>query len=403
MGLFCVNFHFRTTDDAALSAALDRRGVTNYRVLPAKGGWTSLYEEQASEQDDTRIRDLAGSLSKDLRAPAISFMVHDSDIACYWLFDSGRLLDDYNSCPDYFAEEDNEPAGPSGGRPEVLLPFCRSGVSAEEIAAVLAEKELFAERIIERLADLVGIDRRRALADYNGIERGEDPDAGGFDDDGDDGGGGDGGAPSASLKARWAGQLSKIFTAASGNVAADPQATALVEAAARDDTDEIDRLLAAGVAIDAEAPASLPGRQPLAGLGQLFPQGVPKVVMTPLLSAIVNRKPAAAKLLLQRGADPNRVHPLFGAPTHVAVGQGDAELLRVLIDHGADLSVRDAHGRTPQDVLTAGRAAGEKLAQAKAMMQSLGGKVPPVFEQLAKATLPTEGWAACEQLLNSRS
>src|SRR5262245_31884956 len=82
MGLFCVNLHFRTTDDKALSAALARRKVTDTRVLPVKKGWVSLYEEQASQQDDERIRELAGGLSGDLKVPAIAFMVHDSEISC---------------------------------------------------------------------------------------------------------------------------------------------------------------------------------------------------------------------------------------------------------------------------------------------------------------------------------
>ena len=82
MGLFCANFHFRTTEDRALSEAVQRRGVTRYRVVPATSGWTSLYEEQASEQDDRRILDFAGTLSEDLHVPAIAFLVHDSDIAC---------------------------------------------------------------------------------------------------------------------------------------------------------------------------------------------------------------------------------------------------------------------------------------------------------------------------------
>ena len=51
MGLFCVNLHFRATDDKALSAALNRRGVTQYRISPSENGWTSLYEEEASCQD----------------------------------------------------------------------------------------------------------------------------------------------------------------------------------------------------------------------------------------------------------------------------------------------------------------------------------------------------------------
>src|SRR5262249_3200803 len=139
MGLFCVNFHFRTTDDRTLTEALSRRGITRDRVVPAKSGWTSLYEEQASEQDDRRIRDLGSGLSEDLHVAAIAFLVHDSDIACYWLFDKGQLLDEYNSDPDYFADSDGPPS-PSGGRPDVLLRYCRPGVRQDELATILAEE-----------------------------------------------------------------------------------------------------------------------------------------------------------------------------------------------------------------------------------------------------------------------
>ena len=156
MGLFCVNFHFRTTDDRALAEAVGRRGVSRYRVVPAKNGWTSLFEEQASEQDDRRIRDLAGGLSRDLHVPAIAFLVHDSDIACFWLFDNGQLLDEYNSDPGYFDGDADGPPTPSGGRPDVLLPYCRPGVRVDEVAAILSQETVrsttFAEDVIGRLA-----------------------------------------------------------------------------------------------------------------------------------------------------------------------------------------------------------------------------------------------------------
>src|SRR5579872_7298534 len=127
MGLFCVNLHFRSTDDKALAAALDRRGVQRYRVVPAKNGWTSLYEERTSQQDERWIRDLAGKLSHDLHVAAVAFLVHDSDIACYWLFDDGRLLDEYNSCPDYF-DAGGRGSGPSGGQTDILIRYCQPGI-----------------------------------------------------------------------------------------------------------------------------------------------------------------------------------------------------------------------------------------------------------------------------------
>jgi hypothetical protein len=403
MGLFCANLHFRTTDDKALSASLNRRGVTRYRVVPARGEWTSLYEERASQQDDGRIRDLAGGLSEDLHVAAIAFLVHDSDIACYWLFDGGRLLDEYNSCPDYFdAAATDDGTRPAGGRPDVLLRYCRTGVRQDELAAILAGEAVFAESVIERLAEALGIDPERALADYRDVGGREGPDGtDGPDDegDGDDlGGGPNVSSPRTGLAGRWA----ELLGSDPRSTAADPQGTALVAAAAADDTDQIDRLLTEGVAIDVEAPAPLPGGQSTAGLGQLFPGGVPKIAMTPLLAAVVNKRRRATERLLDAGADPNRVHPLFGTPVHAATGAGEVELLQLLIDRGGDVGARNAQGQTPLHVLAAGRATRERLAQAQALMKSMGIKFPGLIDQLSNVTLPTEGWDACERLLKAR-
>lgn len=400
MGLFCVNLHFRTADDKALSAALGQRGVTGYRILPAKTGWVSLYEEQASQQDDERIRELGGGLSQDLHIAAVAFMVHDSDMACYWLFDNGQLRDAYNSCPDYF-DADATGAGRSGGRTDVLLAYCRTGVQEEELAAIFAEKPVFAESIIERLAQALGIDTERALGDYRDISGGDETggmDEGEDDDDDDDPGGGPNlAAPRKGLGARLAG----MFGADSRSASADPQVAALVQAATQDNTDVIDRLLAEGVAIDAEAPAPLPGGQPMAGLGQLFPGGPPTVAMTPLLAAAAHKQRRAVVRLLDGGADPNRVHPLFGTPVHAATGAGDMELLQLLIDRGGDVNARNAQGQTPLQVVAAGRANLDRLTQAQAMMKAMGVKLPDVLDQLAKTAMPTEGWNACERLLKA--
>jgi hypothetical protein len=396
MGLFCVNFHFRTTDDRALSEALGRRGISRYRVVPAQSGWTSLYEEQASEQDDRRIRDLAGGLSKDLHVPAVAFMVHDSDIACYWLFDNGRLLDEYNSDPGYFDTDTDGPPSPSGGRTDVLLRYCQPGVRQDELAALLSQETVrattFAEDVIGRLARALGIDRRLAIADYRNVAGGGPGGMGGGDDDDDD----DGGPSVSAMQAGLMELLAKHYGFAPGSAPADPQLTALVQAAARGDMAEIDRLLAGGVAINGEAPAPLPGGKLIPGLAQLFPGGIPQIPMTPLLAAVVNKQRPAAERLLGGGADPNLVHSRFGTPLHAVAGAGDVEMLQLLIEHGADVNARNAQGQTPLQMLAATRPALDRLVQMQATMKSM--KLPG---QMANVALAIEGWDACQRLLKA--
>ncbi|HJS07201.1 MAG TPA: ankyrin repeat domain-containing protein [Pirellulales bacterium] len=408
MGLFCANVHFRDVDENALRTAISQRGLDRYRLLSAKGGWTSLYEERASEQDDEWIRELAGELTRDLGATAIAFMVHDSDIACYWLLDNGQLIDEYNSFPDYFdmGSPGGEPSGPRGGRAEILLPYCRKGVKQEELTTILSQQPTFAESIIEQLAGALGIDPGRALADYRHGDDGEDDGPGGFggfggdDEDGDDDD--DRGGPRvnlAALRDGLTGQLAQMFNPRTAS--ADPQAAALVAAAAAGDTIEIDRLLSSGVAVDAEAPPPPPAGQPLAGLGQLFPGGGPRHVMTPLLTALVHRQARAAEVLLEHGADPNRVHPLFGTPIHSTAAAGDTEMLQLIIDRGGDVNARNIQGQTALQILAASRSSLDRLAQAQAMMKSLGPQVAGIFDQLSKLSLPTEGWDRCEQILKA--
>jgi hypothetical protein len=397
MGLFCANFHFRTDDDKALTTALKRRKVTAHRIVPAKKGWTTLYEEVASQQDEERIRELAGGLSKDLKVPAVAFMVHDSDIACYWLYDNGQLLDEYNSCPDYF-EGGDEPSGPSGGQPDVFLRYCRPGTRTEDLAAILAEDVVFAEGIVEKLADALGIDAERALTDFND-GGGPDGDGDGDEDEDDDGEGPSGGSNAEKVRALLAGRLGQMFGGKS-ETPADPQVAALVDAAVRGDVPAIDRLVGEGVAIDEQALAPLAGNE-ASGLGLVMPGGMPKVAMTPLLAAVAHKQRAAVERLLHHGADVNLVHPLFGPPVHTATGAGEAAMLELLIDRGADVNARNPRGQTPLQQLAASRAIQNQLAQAQAMVRSMGVKVPNVLEQMSKTTLPIEGWDACEQVLKA--
>jgi hypothetical protein len=378
---------------------LKRRGVEHYHVEPQKNGWTSLFEQQASDQDDRWIRELASGLSADLGVPAIAFLVHDSDIACYWLFQDGSLLDEYNSHPDYFDDRPGD-SGPSGGDADVLLPFCHRGVGRDDLVSILNQNSIFAENIVEGIAGALGIDPDRALSDYRDVTGGGGPGGfGGSDDDDDGGSDPDGGVIPFQL-----GSLSNRMATLIGHnqhriAPADPQALALVQAAIDDDTAEVDRLIAAGVPADAEAPAPLPEGQAIAGLQQVLPGGALEFAMTPLLAAVIHKRRRSAERLLRGGADPNRVHPLFGTPLHAAAAAGEPDLLHLLIEHQGNVAARNAQGQTPLEVIAACRSAVDRLAHVESMMQSMGLKLPNILDQLKNTTPPSAGWAACERLL----
>ncbi len=69
---------------------------------------------------------------------------------------------------------------------------------------------------------------------------------------------------------------------------------------------------------------------------------------TPLQHAILQRQPAAARLLLDRGADLNRgAGPGSLTPLLLAAGDTDPSILNLLLAHGADPTVEDDTGATP--------------------------------------------------------
>jgi uncharacterized protein len=106
--------------------------------------------------------------------------------------------------------------------------------------------------------------------------------------------------------------------------------TALIWAARSGSIEAIDLLL------DAGADVNLPG-----------PTG-DNWDATPLQHAILQRQPVAVRLLLDRGADPNRsAGPRRAAPLFLAAGDRDPAVLNLLLAHGADPAVEDENGTTP--------------------------------------------------------
>jgi hypothetical protein len=59
-----------------------------------------------------------------------------------------------------------------------------------------------------------------------------------------------------------------------------------------------------------------------------------------------------AKLLLERGADPNRQSEEGWTSLHVAASNGHARCLKRLLEHGADIHLSDSQGRTACDIAT---------------------------------------------------
>src|SRR5512138_89767 len=103
MGGHYGTIHVRTEDRDAVRSAVEsivseRSG--RFLIAPPIDGWVTVYPEH-NGQDQAVSDALAAKLPG---LALIHCLVHDDDVFAYWLFQGGRVVDTYNSCPDYFGD-----------------------------------------------------------------------------------------------------------------------------------------------------------------------------------------------------------------------------------------------------------------------------------------------------------
>jgi hypothetical protein len=135
---------------------------------PALDGWVSVYPESC---DETAIQAIAANIPGEI----IYVMSHDNDIFAYSYFKDGKLVDSFNSRPDYF-----QPVSPSErkklrGRPPLLQGLLAPGKALDELQTLLSpetiEQTPFALELLDRFADLLGLPN--AVSSYEYLMEGE--------------------------------------------------------------------------------------------------------------------------------------------------------------------------------------------------------------------------------------
>jgi hypothetical protein len=169
VGNFYVNFTTRGPDQKAVANCLRSAKRTAF-VGPTFDGLTVFFDEKSDTQDDMVIKDLGKRVSNDLDAPVLAVLNHDDDILAYWLFEAGELADEYNSCPGYFTDGDETPAG--GDAKKLCAAF---GVStkAKQVDNVLRDEDyVFALERHEALAALLNHPWSYVCMGYRYIKQG---------------------------------------------------------------------------------------------------------------------------------------------------------------------------------------------------------------------------------------
>jgi hypothetical protein len=174
MGAFFTNLQVRKASAQATCAALEKMDLGRAYVSPDGNGWVTVYCEATDEQDIGTMGNLASGLSKTLKTEVLGFLVHDSDIAMYWLYRNGELIDEFNSAPNYFEQKEFSGDGPQGGNADVLLPLCVTGTTRAQLEALLHPSDgfpLMVEEIVADLSKLLGIDDTRSNLGFTYFEQ----------------------------------------------------------------------------------------------------------------------------------------------------------------------------------------------------------------------------------------
>jgi hypothetical protein len=182
MGAFYGSIHVRTEDHAGVLAAartLAKKRKLRLLVAPVLRGWVTVFPEN-NGQDETVSAALARALTDDV----LHFLVHDDDIFCYSLYRNGKLIDRYNSNPDYFEEVSSREKAKSRGRPEVFAELLPDASRLDELKALLtpahAEQTVFAGETMLRFAELLELPNAASAYEY--LTQGETDDIEAWDD-----------------------------------------------------------------------------------------------------------------------------------------------------------------------------------------------------------------------------
>jgi hypothetical protein len=193
MGNFYVNHTVRAPQNQ-IAAFLERIERTAF-VSPTIDGFTVVCDQQCDDQEPSEIVELGRRLSQSCECPAMAVLNHDDDALCYWVFDRGELLEEYDSeksqgdrrsfsLPGFlkiFTGEDephidNEefPSGGENGQAgeELCRAFGRRDV-LPQVQRILATKRRFAVETHQELVRALGLPECAVAAGYEYVAEGD--------------------------------------------------------------------------------------------------------------------------------------------------------------------------------------------------------------------------------------
>ena len=173
MGAFYGSIHIRTENCDAVQTALNlvaKEANCRFLLGPSLSGWISVFPNDSGQNDR-----ISAEIAKLLPNDIFHLIVHDDDIFGYFFHRNGRLIDQYNSCPDYFEEVSDEDKQQCQGRPELFEDLLRKPEALGKLKALLiADKKnefVFENERMAQFVELLGL--QNALSSYEHLQAGE--------------------------------------------------------------------------------------------------------------------------------------------------------------------------------------------------------------------------------------
>lgn len=140
-----------------------------FLVGPLINGWLSIFPNNSGQNDS-----ISAEITELLQGDIFHFIVHDDDVFIYLFYRGGRLIDRYNSCPDYFHEVPDEEKQQCLGRPERFRDLFSTQESLSEFTDLLRADEetyVFEQERMSKAVQLLGFSN--ALSSYEYLQAGE--------------------------------------------------------------------------------------------------------------------------------------------------------------------------------------------------------------------------------------
>jgi len=172
MGAFYGAIHVKSEYKGEIKEALKKINESTkarFYISPVIDGWVGVYPDNHG-QDEI----IAEKLTAEIKNEIIQLIVHDDDVFIYTFHKNGKLIDRYNSNPDYFGEASEEEKKHAKGNPVVFSGLFSSDQinSIEELLDPDNVKNtVFTTELLAAFSDIFGLPN--TMTSYEYLDNGE--------------------------------------------------------------------------------------------------------------------------------------------------------------------------------------------------------------------------------------